>query len=252
MRGGEFLRGVIAVSCWVGSASFSQAQWAANAQGSEPSLPSFIDKRKLRDLTLPPAQPKAPAASEGDEETRRRAEELSKKFSSPGAGSPVEPAGDRGRGEGSAIGAANGQPPGGTPVPKGEEALRRELEAANQRANEAEERARKERAERLASEAESRKALEQAAAAVAKAQEEARQAARRAAEAEKRAGRAQEQKEKGVGFKPPAAPAADGKVARQASSGQQTATRAPVEQRGSVYDRRAQDYFGLGSGRPVK
>jgi hypothetical protein len=67
--------------------------------------------------------------------------------------------------------------------------------------------------------------MEQAAAAVAKAQEEAKQAARRAAEAEKRAGRAQEQKK--AGFKP---------------------TRAPAE----YDDRRAQGLLGLGAVRPVK
>ena len=239
MRATGLLRGVIAIGCCIAAAPFAEAQWAASAQEPEPALPSFIDKRKLPNLNIPPAPRSAPAASESEEETRRRAEELSKKFSGPEATSGEKPAGG-GTGQGSSVGAGNGQPPGGSAEPSSDQALRRELEMARQRAKQAEDRARKERADREAFEAESRKAMEQAAAAVAKAQEEAKQAARRAAEAEKRAGRVQEQKKPGVGFKP------------AGMAGHPTAPRVPAEQRLPLYeDRRAQG-FGLGDGRPVK
>jgi hypothetical protein len=112
MRATGLLRGVIAIGCCIAAAPFAEAQWAASAQESEPTLPSFLDKRKLPNLTLPPAQPSAPAASEDEEETRRRAEELSKKFSS------EQPA--SGGGPGSSIGAGNGQPPAGSAAPASE------------------------------------------------------------------------------------------------------------------------------------
>jgi hypothetical protein len=236
------LRGVIAVACCIGAVPLAEAQWAVSAQETKPELPSFIDKRKLPNLTIPPASPAAP---DTDEETRRRAEELSKKFSAPEPSAPEQPGDGKARGPGSAIGSANGQPPSGTAAPTSEEAIRRELEAATRRASEAEERARKERARREAYEAESRKAMEQAAAAVAKAQEEAKQAAKRAADAERRA--LDHERQKGVGSKPSTAPMPDTKAARQAGAGYQAAPRPPA------YDeRRQQGFFGLGFGGPVK
>jgi hypothetical protein len=250
MAGRELLRRAVALACCVGFAPLAHAQSSTSAGGSEPSLPSFLDKRHLPNLTLPPAGPGAPAASDVEEETRRRAEELSKKFSN----SAGQPAGGDTRGQGSAIGAGGGHPPvqgGGSAT---EEALRRELEAATQRAVQAEARARKEEAARSALEAESREALEQAAAAVAKAQDEVRQAERRVAEAEKRAERAQEQlRQKTVGFKPPAAPTADGRSTRQAGGGYQAVPRPSSEARPPPYeDSRAPGLLGLGAGRPVK